>query len=369
MNNNLFKTLLIDIKSILDFLVLKILQIITISKFNNSSNILFINTGQIGDLVISSTLLEYDEVYGDQIKTFFLIRKEYSELFADYEGKIEIIEVNLAHYRYNFFYRMKFNRMLKKHKINTVYNLTSTRPTWNDTLALGIGAEKTYCFANNWQFEQKLFANYINQFYTNKLSVGLYNEYDRINSLVDALSDRIKKSSISKTKVFKLYQDIEKYDIIISPFSSSKIKDWDINKFKDLIYIISQKWKVLLIGAKNQNANLTYLKNKRKNVSIIAGNIKLNKLFSYFVHTKIFIGLDSGLSHFALKANKRNIILVGGGSYGMYFPIPGDKSTIYLTNRISCFGCDWKCVHKKNLCLFDINISEVLNNMNKLITS
>jgi ADP-heptose:LPS heptosyltransferase len=118
-----------------------------------------------------------------------------------------------------------------------------------------------------------------------------------------------------------------------------------------------------LLGSKIQEKGLIEIKNKYENIEIAAGSIVLKNLYSYLLKTKLFIGLDSGISHMALKAGAKSIILVGGGTYGMYFPKLNDKKTVYLSKELSCFQCNWNCIYDRNLCLSDISVEEVMKHI------
>ena len=57
------KKIFIYIKSFIDFVVLKIIQLFFITSSAKRNNILFIITGQIGDLIVTSSLLEKDSLF------------------------------------------------------------------------------------------------------------------------------------------------------------------------------------------------------------------------------------------------------------------------------------------------------------------
>ncbi len=354
----------IKFKSFVDFLLLKALRLTIPSGKSKSSNLLFINTGQIGDLVISSTLLENDKLFKQYNNVYFLIDEKYKELFADYSGIVKLLLVNLNSYKYNYFYRIRFNKKINKYKIKTVYNITSVRPTWNDALALGIGSKEKYCYSNNWKTHTKVFEKCTDKLYTKVLAPYLYNEYDRADYLIQLFNNNI----ILKQKSFITPQLCSiNYDIVISPFSSAKIKDWNIDNFKELTNRIPKNLSILLIGSFEQKNRLHYLKGNNTNVKISAGKVKLNELSILLYSTTLYIGLDSGISHIALKYTKKNIILVGGGTYGMYFPTSKNDDTIFLTKKLPCFNCEWKCKYNSNLCLSEISVSKVVKVVNNLL--
>ena len=355
---------IIYLKSLIDFFILKT-GLLFSSFVRNSKILLFINSGQLGDVIISSKILESEFFFDDYDYIYMLIQEEYLNLLEDYKGNIIIIGYNNFQFKYNYFYRIWLILKLRKLKISTVYNLTSARPTWNDSLALGIGAKRVFSFTNSWEKIRKVFPNQTDRLYSEILNFGT-NEYHRIEKIISVFSKS--NFAIEKTIIWKGDYEINKYDIIISPFSSSITKDWDIEKFHIIISWLSNKYKILLLGSHSQRQELLYLKSNR-NISISAGTIELKKLFSYISNCRLFIGLDSGISHLAIKTNCKSIILLGGGTYNNYFPIPKDSETIYLTHKMSCFNCEWKCNQDKNYCLDKISVEIVTNKLKQILTN
>lgn len=354
-------------KSFLDYWFIKYFRAFLYNKITLGANsLLILNSGQIGDLVIASKILERSYIFENYSEIYFLIREEYIELFAAYTGRIQIISYKNKKYKYNILYRICFLNKLKKLGIEEVHNLTSARSTWNDSISLCISASKTVCYKNHWKKLKKVFPKITDELYSDVLDCP-YNEYEKIdqtikyfnlNNNIIATCERI----FSRDKKFA-----KNYDVMISPISSSKTKDWNIDKFKELILIIAKRWRVLIIGSKNQKNDLNKLRDENENIDISSGETELSELFNLLSHTNLYLGLDSGISHIALKATKKNIILVGGGTYGMYFPMSGDNSTHYLTNKLSCFQCEWECEYNNNFCLSEINVNEVYNHIEQLL--
>ncbi|MFA5404142.1 MAG: hypothetical protein WC358_04335, partial [Ignavibacteria bacterium] len=98
----------------------------SLRKINNeeNKNILFYNSEKIGDLMVSSMILENDELFPDEREIYFLIKEEYYTLFEKYNGKIKIITYNYKKYKWNLPYRISFLKKIRSFKIDGFYNLT-----------------------------------------------------------------------------------------------------------------------------------------------------------------------------------------------------------------------------------------------------
>ena len=81
------------------------------------------------------------------------------------------------------------------------------------------------------------------------------------------------------------------------------------------------------------------------------------------------------MSYIAAFEQKKSICLLGGGDYGRFMPYPEPSALditipIYKTNKMECYGCGWKCIHKvqENFeCIKRIDLWEVINAVKKLV--
>ena len=55
------------------------------------NNILFINSGQIGDLVVSSLLFENEDKLPGNLNFYFAFKNKFTGLFTDYKGRINLL--------------------------------------------------------------------------------------------------------------------------------------------------------------------------------------------------------------------------------------------------------------------------------------
>jgi len=354
----------IYINNTIAFLLLSIFRIF-LKPINNGENLLFINTGQIGDLIVSSIILDKIDLLKKKYnKCYFLLRKEYRGLFENMES-IEFIYWSYRKYKYNLFYRIKFLLMLRKLNLIVTFNLTAARGVTVDELSLLSGSKNIYALNSNFRYLTKLFGKKLDQMYIKILAENILNEYDKnIEVLkyfgIDYQFNRtsFKKANIENHKNYK-------YEIAVAPFSSTYNRDWGTEKFKKLISKLADTYKVLLLGSLDQNKKLE--KFRMDSVSISAGKLNFKELFGQIENVKLFIGLDSGLSHIALKVGTPFIAIIGGGNFGRFFPYNESSKARYLYHNMECFGCEWRCIHKEPYCLTEITVDEVLKNVNEIL--
>lgn len=356
------------IKNFLEYSIIFPLLKLLLAKANQTNrSILFINTGQIGDLVVSSIILENPDTFSEYDEIKFVIREQYMGLFADGSSKLEFIEYNYLKYKYSFLYKVIFLRYLRSFGFEKCFNLTTARGIINDELTLLSGAKEKYCLNTNWRYLGKYLGNKLDNKYTQIIAPDIINEYNKHYEVLKFLSEKKGNEIHFKNKYtfkinehFQLKEKILYYNsIVIAPFSSERNRDWPKEYFTELLRLLSQKYEIFLIGTKHQRDDLNELKSNISNVSILAGGLELSEIPSFLAEARLFIGLDSGITHIALKLGIPIIAIIGGGNYGRFFPFKESNIVRYLFYKMDCFGCDWECTLERKFCIEHLSVNEI----------
>jgi heptosyltransferase-3 len=168
---------------------------------------------------------------------------------------------------------------------------------------------------------------------------------------------------------------MDKEYIVISLISSSKIRSWEINKWNEVLdYLIENfNYTVILVGSKNQYAYLNNLSTGRERIMNLAGALEILESFVLVKFCRLFIGIDSAISHVAKYYNVPRILVLGGGPYGLMFA----KNSFYQQNKtekilfhpMDCFGCNWHCIYDKPYCLTNLKISSLVKTISSVLGS
>ncbi len=352
----------------------KLLRLLFYKNNNKHRNsFLIINTGFLGDVIITSLLMENEEKFGHYSEIYYLFINQHKELFKEYSGKGRIFYFNLKRYRYDILYKIIMIIKLRKLSFKYAINVSAARGFTNDSLTLFSGALEKYYISNiNFYLSEKT-NKYIVNYYTNRLFTDIDNEYEKHKLLINWLSNSNKEIHFFNKIVFNTFgistdKTNGKKIISIAPLTRNNDKNWCLCNFKELIKILSENFFIYLIGSKKQKNQLNFLKDNNANVINLAGKFKLYQLPSILKKSSLFIGNDSGLTHLAAKLNIPTIAIIGGGSYGRFFPIPFDNLDIkYSFYFMDCFGCDWKCKYKEKYCLTGITVQDILKTVDSLI--
>lgn len=339
-----------------------------------TNRLLFVNTGQIGDLIVSSVIFTNQEKLTVGREVFLLVRDTYLELYKDYQGPVKIIPWNYNQYKYNPVYRISFLRKLHAKGFETCINVTAARGITNDELSLLSGAQHVYCLNNNWKYLTKLFGEQMDKQYDEIFSFGTINEPqrnvlilehltgERINvETVVAVSSTTEHNALSKLKKYVQLNDSKKI-ITMAPISDGELRNWPLEYFSELCRSAIAKCdvQILLLGTKLQRQKIDSIsKLDPENIWNLAGELSLLESASVVKKSDLFIGNDSGFTHIA-KALKKNLIgIIGGGCYGMFFPYNTSDRERLLFHQLDCFGCEWRCHLDRPYCVQNVTVEQV----------
>ncbi len=136
------------------------------------------------------------------------------------------------------------------------------------------------------------------------------------------------------------------------------------------------KEKITIIGKTFQKTTEKKIKNvlkKINNKKIINFYNKsdFKKSMQLINNSKMYIGFDTGLSHYAVNAKKRSLIILGSGPGFKWFPYPIKKrfNETYWLHNTPCGGCnnsavEEACFFKRRIC-----VDNIFSNKNKIITN
>jgi len=366
---NLFKI----IGTYLELCFLLILKFSWKKKYPPSNNILFINTGKIGDLVVSSLLLENDGNYDDKADMAFLIKEEYADLFKNYHGKIKILTYNHQRYKYSFLYKLHFLLTLKKQNYSSVFNLSAARGIINEELTLLAGTGKTFILRTKSLYLSEKLCRILNNFHTQVICDSFFNEYDKHVHLLKHLNPDssyniqfLNKITFS-TEEKIVTPDSSKALIVVAPFSSEGNRDWPVSCFHEVIKHLCMSYHIVLIGSIEQRDKIAFLCLGLQNVSNYAGTLSLDLLPTLLNRAELFIGLDSGITHLALRLDKKLISIIGGGMFGRFFPYGTNQKARFVYQHLDCFNCEWICKRYASLCIEGITSEEVISIAEELL--
>lgn len=328
---------------------------------------MFVNDGKLGDVVVSSIIIENEFLF-EKEKLYFIFSNKYEKLFVNYLGKSEIIFLDSTKFKYNINYRMNFMRKIQKFNVKSVYNISPSRGFVNEYITYFTFSKNKYSFCGDNQY----LGNFLIRFLKQRNLKILFDSNE--NYYMMFISFMKKKFKISEIKInnnilFPFTSEIKNEYILIAPFTSEKIKSWGSKNFIELALRLKEKYKVIITGQKAEIDPFIFNYNgKFKNIEFDFSDLK--NIHTLIINSKLVVGNDSGIIHLALKFSVPFLAILYGGYIGKYFPVfQEDIDKNYLYKEEYCFKCtsSRKCIYSNPLCLQSIGVDEVCNKINLII--
>ncbi|GAB4130888.1 MAG: hypothetical protein Fur0015_04770 [Ignavibacteriales bacterium] len=362
--NNWYRIKILYVKNYINLFLFYLLKVILKSKrINDSRNILIVNSEQLGDIILSFDFLYSLIISSKYGEIFLVIDEQYVDLIRTVKLPISVIGFSKNKYRHNIFYRYKFLARLNDMNLFLSINLSPERGSVNDELTILCGSNNTICFSDkSLYYDNKIILRY-NKFYTTILNHYEMNKYNIYQKLLEHLSIETfnYKINIENDRLNNQY-------ILIAPSTLKFNKDWPRDYFFQLIKELSVEHKIKLLGTENQAESLQKMRGLAKNVETEI-NLSFDEIIKLMGNAKLFVGLDSGMTHLALQMNKPLVAIIGGGSNGTFFPYKENSNAIFLYFKMDCFGCNWNCIYKEKYCLTNVNVSTVIKSIKKLLNN
>jgi ADP-heptose:LPS heptosyltransferase len=199
------------------------------------------------------------------------------------------------------------------------------------------------------------------------------NEYNYYSYFIKKIGFKIKEKLLKIKNLKK--SDIKRIIINLSGEKQITIAS-NLSKLVDLVLNNSNS-KIIIIGK-------TFDNELSKNFKKILRNYKRNKrilnLFSktnfhqsmkLIDESSIYIGFETGLSHYAVNKGIKSLIIVASGGGHKWFPYPREikKNETYWTYNTPCADCDYignkQCIFQTRFCvdnIFKNNLEEKFKN-------
>lgn len=85
----------------------------------------------------------------------------------------------------------------------------------------------------------------------------------------------------------------------------------------------------------------------------------LSALVDLVAAADVVLTAETSTAHIATALDQSVLILIGGGHYGWFAPWRRSNRQVWVTNKLPCSGCNWRCPYSAPLCLTNIPTSRV----------
>ena len=323
---------------------------------------LVIQTAFIGDVVLSTAVLEKLHKYFPCDEIDILVRKGNEGLFDQHPFIHEILIWDKKQDKYR--HLLQLLKRIRKRKYDKVINLQRFASTGFLT-AFG-GAKETLGFKKN------PFSFLFGKTFEHDMLHGLH-EVERNNTLIESFTD----NSFTKPKLYPSednFDDVKKYQsspyVCIAPSSVRFTKQYPQAKWVELIDSFPGKYKLYLLGGKDDWGFCEKIRTESKNIQVETLAGKLNFLSSAALMqgaTMNYVN-DSAPLHFAsaMNAPVTAIFCSTVPSFG-FFPLSDTSFIVETKEELACKPCGlhgWdKCPLGHFKCGLTIENQQLLNTL------
>jgi len=357
---------MIFIKNIIFYLIGLIPTSLLKKNIDFSERVLFVHLSHpLGDFISRINFLRSVDNENSPKNCFLIIDEKYKKIAHLIESKFELLFVKRIKYKLNPFYRFKILKYLTSLKFKLAFNISVDRGMMSDEITINSRANRKITLQKENHFLSSLFENINDKKYSDILSFNSFNEYERMEELKYILREKF-GFDIKESIIPQKTQTGEKY-IVIAPFSSKKNKSWPFESYLQLIQKLTIRARIFVIGETKNISHMRILKNIPGGVTNLVCKTKIEDVTEVIRGSSLFIGNDSGLTHLAYFFRIPLIGIIGGGSYGFFFPNSNHETNLFFYNPLDCFNCNWRCKYSEPYCLTKVTVDSVYNSALKLL--
>jgi predicted lipopolysaccharide heptosyltransferase III len=333
-------------------------------------NILLIQLGDIGDVVLSFPCIRALKKNFPEANIIVAVREKAKELIEDCQWATDVIFINEEKRTWieELKYQKKFLSRLRGFRFDLTIDI---KPGDRGAiLAFLSGAKQKLSF---YAFDGKLWRNrvfthlmlpqpepgqHMSQHYLSILEA--YNiKTDHIWPEHHVSQDKLQKArALLKNKGVSPHRVI----VAVQPFSLWKYKEWGVDKYVQLINWLISKYNVSIIitGSLDERKRADEIIEKcRWEAYNLAGETSIGTLAAVFKVCKLFIGVDSAGVHIAAAVGIPTVSIFGPSSASDWAPRGKHHSAVYKS--LPCVPCKNKGCQDSEFsrCLKELTLKEV----------
>jgi ADP-heptose:LPS heptosyltransferase len=166
---------------------------------------------------------------------------------------------------------------------------------------------------------------------------------------------------IDFNEVLTTFERVARKDrtVLLCPFGSSSIRDLGAISLGPSIALLSgYGFSIKLcapLGAERKYETFASQLNQHTGIKIDLTVVEDIKTFLHEIGSaEIVITTESAPAHIATAFDQHAIILTGGGHFGFFDSWSRSSRQKWISNPMSCFGCNWNCIQGEPICISKI---------------
>lgn len=294
-------------------------------------NVIFFTNGSIGDFLMVLFFFSILQKKGFKNTNFFAVTPRNGRIFSElsFKYKCGVLECSLKNTR----------NLFKLLSLSFSRNIVITPPSSGIVpLKTKILAKILSIFSKSqlWGFDDHFLLNrYFYDYFYNFPEKRLYSE--SLIELAEKISDNEELSGTVCLEFEKEDSIFEKYGIkvgnyfVVHPCGSGKSRTFTSEYIREIVLLLRKTGKqVIFTGSKK---DFQYIEDaisaiKDQNILNLAGKLSMKGLVSVLNGAKLYIGVDTGITHLASMISVRSVVVSHSASVYYWLPYYNSKAKI-----------------------------------------
>lgn len=330
--------------------------------------VLWFRTDAIGDSILSSSMLPYIKEKLIDSLLIAVCQDRVADLYLESPYVDGVISYNVLRFLGNEVYRESVINKINLIQPDMIINSVFSRDWQNYYLTLNCHASVKIacegdlcCFNHELKIEfDKYFTHFIRNNTEEKTELGRYRHFlHQFGIHSPKLMPKIWIAQADHDQAEKLYMSLNlDSDKTIVLFPSSSVYKKDYSHFKRILQALHGYTLLVLGNADNKELGDGLCETFSGRSFNLAGMTTLPQLAAIMKRARLYVGADSCGAHIACAVGLPNVVILGGGHFGRYFPY--SSLTTAVCYPLNCYDCNWQCKHSRCHCIYDIRPDAVV---------
>lgn len=162
--------------------------------------------------------------------------------------------------------------------------------------------------------------------------------------------------------------------LLVSPFSSSNLKDYTLEKMvRAVSYVYHRRGTPIRVCVSRSDMNRgTRVVDLLRRDGAADSDLLVPESIPEYVKAvsaaRILLTVDTATAQIATALDKPTVVIIGGGHYGFFGPWCRSGRQIWLTNHLDCFHCNWNCIYSEARCICDVHPDSISRALESLLS-
>ncbi|MHC1698303.1 MAG: glycosyltransferase [Geobacteraceae bacterium] len=326
------------------------------------TGILWLRTDSIGDNILASAMLPHIRRHYGNVPIIVVCQEHIAELY-EYSPYVDrIITFNKNRALHDEEYLVSLPEILNNTGADLVLNSVYSREPLNDFLAIGSGASERIAFNGNLCNISAEELDNNNRGYTRLIPAVDETQTELERHRIFLLGISIEAPHLEPVvwitredeefadALFKEHNLLPKKTIALFPCAQ-----WDVKLYPhygEALAAFAQRncFSVIGLGAQTDGTIIqAHLDQLGVTTFNLAGATSLRQTAALLRRCRLAVGADSAAAHIACAVGTPNVVVLGGGHFGRFFPYSPLTSVVCLP--LECYNCNWKCPYPAACCV------------------